>query len=415
MLISNIILIGDIHYPITKHLKMLDNKHADESTNLIPTQINKSKLSFIVEKIKQTCGERSIDYIVFVGDYTDIGNEADFKNCLEYFERSLESVAVPLVGVPGNHDLKRPEDFSDNSEKFRVFEALAEKSNFEINFSENPIVKTLPDGINSAIYLVNSCLGCQELWLKAPSPTSAKKSVIDIIVSKFKDIAGSSKSILNEADLYERFDAPYICNNSSDAVLDHIVENGISLPLFVAHHNIFPQKQPRIALFPEMLNAGYIRDALAEVQGPVIYLHGHIHEDPVKILVDPDKPEKINLVSISAPRIDDGFIELSWGFSETGNPVAMRARSQRFTNFEFQESERIISFVPNNDIRSLVLPTECIKLREKLKVENAIRYHQAREEFGPKIIEYMEIIGEISIRKEISFEPNTWTIQSRID
>ena len=59
------------------------------------------------------------------------------------------------------------------------------------------------------------------------------------------------------------------------------------LSVIVAHHNLLPQRLPRLAPYTELVNGGALRASLGELGKPVLYLHGHIHEDPIEILRSP--------------------------------------------------------------------------------------------------------------------------------
>lgn len=412
MKIRNFIVLGDIHYPVTKKISMLDNKRADEKTNAVPSNIDKSALALIVGKIIACCDQRKIDFIIFVGDYTSAGDEEDFAHCLEYFSKALKITGVPLVGVPGNHDVKRPEDFSGNKEKFSPFIKLANDHEIEINFTDTPLIKSFSPDINSFLYLVNSCLGCQEIWKssKLASADGAWESFLHRAKMMFspKDTDGAD---YNDSDIYERFDAPYISNKCSDMLQEHVRAKNVSLPIVIAHHNLFPQRQPRIALFPEMLNAGYIRDLLLELESPVLYIHGHIHDDPIQVVVDPIRNDKIQLVSISAPQIDAGFLEISSGFSDEGNPVATTLRNYKLHNFKFEYQNHIFKYIANKDVRGAVLSQKCSDLLDKFDDIGRHKYLDLETEFGEEIIEFLECIGEVNVQREIIYEKTTWIVR----
>jgi hypothetical protein len=84
------------------------------------------------------------------------------------------------------------------------------------------------------------------------------------------------------------------------------------------------------------VNSGALRAALEELERPVVYLHGHIHQDPVEIL---RVPNGMPLVSISAPEISSGFNMIELVFTRDGIPASCRIVKWRFDGAGFLKSE----------------------------------------------------------------------------
>ena len=120
---------------------------------------------------------------------------------------------------------------------------------------------------------------------------------------------------------YDRqFDTPAFSNES----VEHLVEQAKTLPkdrqlLVVAHHNLLPPRRPRLAPYTELVNSGAVRSSLLEADRPILYLHGHIHTDPIEILSVPGGQA---LVCISAPAAEDGFNVVEVVFTRFGVPLA---------------------------------------------------------------------------------------------
>jgi hypothetical protein len=87
-----------------------------------------------------------------------------------------------------------------------------------------------------------------------------------------------------------------------------------NLPIVLAHHNILPQTTARLDIYTEVINGGLVRSRLLQSTCPVIYCHGHIHDDPIEIIASPPFSSG-PLVSISAPPFSMGFnlIEIWYG------------------------------------------------------------------------------------------------------
>ena len=108
-----------------------------------------------------------------------------------------------------------------------------------------------------------------------------------------------------------------------DTVQRTLDEGNATFGVLVGHHNLLPQKIPRISPYGEMLNAGFVRSQMLGLDRPIVYLHGHIHQDPVEVVSDPRLPDS-KLVLISAPEIKDGFNEIVFYISEHDDLVGIR-------------------------------------------------------------------------------------------
>ena len=85
-------------------------------------------------------------------------------------------------------------------------------------------------------------------------------------------------------------------------------------PLVLAHHNVLPQSIPRVALYTEVVNGGLIRSRLASCDRPVIYCHGHIHDDPVDVVWDQRRTNG-KVIAVSAPELVKGYNLITVYFS----------------------------------------------------------------------------------------------------
>jgi hypothetical protein len=90
------------------------------------------------------------------------------------------------------------------------------------------------------------------------------------------------------------------------------------LIVVAAHHNLLPQRLTRIAPYTELVNSGAVRASLMEAKRPILYLHGHIHTNPVEVL---SMPSGDALVCISAPLAEAGFNILEIVFTRAGIPL----------------------------------------------------------------------------------------------
>jgi hypothetical protein len=87
-----------------------------------------------------------------------------------------------------------------------------------------------------------------------------------------------------------------------------------------------------VSYFGEVLNAGFARQALLSTKANILYLHGHIHDDPLEIVRLPDL-DGGQLVSVSAPEIWKGFNKISLFFGEEENPFLAVVTPYRVDKF----------------------------------------------------------------------------------
>jgi hypothetical protein len=73
---------------------------------------------------------------------------------------------------------------------------------------------------------------------------------------------------------------------------------------------------------------------------PVIYLHGHIHQDPIELIQVPDGTV---VVSVAAPEITSGFNVIEIVYTRTMLPLACRVAKWRFDQAGYLRSLKPIS------------------------------------------------------------------------
>jgi hypothetical protein len=159
---------------------------------------------------------------------------------------------------------------------------------------------------------MNSCWSC---------------GAVEYIPAEFRDSVGPAiEAAIAKGDpkvlsaYYDRqFDTPAF----SDASISELVEFAGALPreqqlVVVAHHNLLPQRLTRLAPYTELVNSGAVRSSLMEAKRPILYLHGHIHTDPVEVLSVPGGDA---LACISAPAAETGFNVVEVVFTRSGNPL----------------------------------------------------------------------------------------------
>ncbi|WP_190237323.1 MULTISPECIES: metallophosphoesterase family protein [unclassified Rhizobium] len=334
-----ILQIGDIHYPDWRlHQSNLDAKDRQFAPG-ITDGLRRSSFPAILRKIGQLSTGPSCHGVVFVGDFTTAGRSEYLEGVFRHFtllcRRNGKEIETPLLFVPGNHDVNRA-DARDlgRLEKFRAMAQLAAKYHWEKVPSEQPVqVKLTGKDCSLNLILLNTAVGSWELHnlpeflrdkLQAADTHTA---ALDLGSLPGAEVDPSAAPTIPPAKLVEQYygqlDTPYVMPQMLDAVQRTLDEGDATFGVLVGHHNLLPQKIPRISPYGEMLNAGFVRSQILGLNRPIVYLHGHIHQDPVEVVSDPRLPDS-KLVLISAPEIKDGFNEIVFYISEHDDLVGIR-------------------------------------------------------------------------------------------
>ncbi|WP_342166599.1 metallophosphoesterase family protein [Methylobacterium sp. SD21] len=327
-----IIQVGDIHLPgACKTRSFADDKDARFPREL-KTVIADIPIKIVLRKIYELISRDRVDAILFMGDLTDYGQLEGYEACVSYISRSLQLGTKGIfsnlqVGIlPGNHDISRElAKAPGNVTKFTPLQ----RSLSDVGLPQLPIqlpirMKLLNEGRAATIALLNSCWGCGSAEY---IPEEFRAGVSEAIEMAIKD--GSNKKS-TEAYYERQFDTPAFTDETIQSISNEYSDNADSSILLVcAHHNLLPQRQPRLAPYTELVNSGALRDVLTSLKRPVIYLHGHIHDDPVEIISQPDSDP---LICISAPLITDGFNVIDLTFTRTGAPLGCHLNRWRLDN-----------------------------------------------------------------------------------
>jgi len=263
-----------------------------------------------------------------MGDLTDQGNLAGFESCAAYLMDALELKpgaqfeAIPTGFVPGNHDIDRRLAVAGGIEaKFKPL-AVAMEAAGARNY---PTLASVAFQINkgtavAAVHLLNSCWGCGE-------PENIPVEFRDAIKTAIDDVIKADAKAA--ATYYDRqLDTPAFDADTIAEVGTAVAEGPpTTMPILVAHHNLLPQRTPRLAPYTELVNSGALRAALVESGRPCLYLHGHIHEDPVEVVTVSQAPP---LVIVSAPEAAAGFNIIEIVFTLSGLPLACDINPYRF-------------------------------------------------------------------------------------
>ena len=321
--------IGDVHLPsVINERRNIDDKDPKFSVEL-KNRISASPTKVVYQKIFSLIENAEYDAVLFMGDLTDRGNLDGYKSAVSFIanalqlggERKNKDTRVGIVA--GNHDIDRNLATKPNiTEKFRPLnESLVENSLPCLPVDSEECIDLSKGHANASIKLLNSCWGC---GIKENIPEMFREALHGAITKLMQDP--------NSSEYRQYYDRQLDTPAFSNETIARIVEERCDTPedtvdIYVAHHNLLPQRTPRLAPYTELVNSGSLRAALTDGRKPTIYLHGHIHEDPVEIV---STPSGANLVTISAPLSSQGFNEVEVIFTGTGLPLTCAIVPWRF-------------------------------------------------------------------------------------
>lgn len=312
--------IGDLHLPsAAKTERTVDQKDRTFSVEL-RNVISRQPIKTVFKRIYRICEAGEVDGVLLMGDMTDFGKLDGYQAGLAYVANALQlgngrrNASIFCGIVPGNHDIDR--ELAKKPGMTAKFAPLNAALGFaglgQIPVEQSIIKQVGPIDAACSIVLMNSCWGCGAVEY---IPAEFRVSIGAAIEAA---IATGDPKILSA--YYDRqFDTPAF----SDASISHLVEVAGSLPknqqlVVVAHHNLLPQRLTRLAPYTELVNSGAVRASLMEARRPILYLHGHIHTDPVEVISVPGGDV---LVCVSAPAAEDGFNMIEIVFTRSGNPL----------------------------------------------------------------------------------------------
>jgi hypothetical protein len=325
-----ILQVGDVHLARTAKLgRPLDDKDQRFPTDLRHL-VATAPVKVVFRAIHRLVEKGSVDLLLFMGDLAEQGGLTSYQACVRYLAEALQLGAgrrfadLPLGIVPGNHDVDRVLAAKPGLKaKFQPLQRALAKMGLPAMPVDAPIwLETSEGPCRIDVALLNSCWGCgAKEFIPHEFRAGISKAINDAI-----NCGGDSRA--TQAYYDRQLDTPAFSGETVQKLVDGAAAlPGGSLIVAVAHHNILPQRLPRLAPYTELVNSGAVRSALSGLGRPVLYLHGHIHEDPVEIV---QVPGGAPLVSISAPEVSDGFNQLELVFTPTGLPLICSVRPWRF-------------------------------------------------------------------------------------
>lgn len=319
--------VGDVHFPeLVGARPRLDQDDVGFPALLqahvatAPSQIVAREIGRLLED------DEEIQGILICGDITTKGDVDGFRSGLSWLATQLrledrdrwpvDSVHI----VPGNHDVNRraiTQGGNDIYKKFEDIERAWGEETVDLQLTVRALrITNVGGSAQVTLHSLNSCLGCGEYrGLPAPICDALWRTTTDMIESQNIDDYNTLQ--------YEQLDTPAFDETQIDSLVRSIRSTSTAaIPIVVAHHNILPQGLVRISPYTEVVNGGNVRRRLSNCGRPVLYLHGHIHDDPIEDITRLDGPtNRGSLITISAPEFREGFNVVSIVFGRSGSPI----------------------------------------------------------------------------------------------
>ena len=319
--------MGDVHFPDGMNQSASADIKDDGISESLTGSITSSTFIESAQRMIQVAESEKIDFIAFMGDLTSRGNLRQYTACVEYFHNLLRLNAVPLIKpeniliVAGNHDVSRDLAINSPDKKFKTLSETLENNGFRGLLEKSLDIRGVKtDGCSVDIIGLNSCIGCGE---KRFLPSRVRDEIFGKIESDLSTLTGDERREALE-EVYEQLDAPAVSSETISLLINEIEGSDTeSIPVIVAHHNLLPQSFTRLDPYTELVNSGALRSVLTSLGKPAIYLHGHIHTDPIEVVTNA-VTGKSPLVCVSAPALEGGFNVVEIGFGSELEPIGCR-------------------------------------------------------------------------------------------
>ncbi|AZO81958.1 hypothetical protein B5U98_27820 [Bosea sp. Tri-39] len=368
-----VIQVGDIHLVRTAKTE----RHLDDKDPRFPSGVRNlmagSPIKTVFRTLHRLIEQEPIASLLFMGDFAEKGDLPGFEACVRYLAEALQigsgrRLSALQVGfISGNHDISR--DLAAKPGLRTKFLPL-QKAMAELGLPSLPIeqpiwLNTTEGNSRIDIALLNSCWGCGAKEFIPEEFRTEISNAINTAISQGLDERATTA-------YYDRqLDTPAFSNNTVQYLIDAVPKlPGSSLILACAHHNLLPQHMPRLAPYTELVNSGVVRRALLALERPVLYLHGHIHDDPVEIIQTPTGGP---LVCISAPEASEGFNVLELVFTQSGLPLTCYLRPWRFDGGVFHERTRRV--IPISGSRRKPSDPSLSAIYQKIVAERDCYWH----------------------------------------
>lgn len=418
MLDFTILHVGDLHFDDLRAASPdIDAKDAG-ITRSLQTAISGHPLQTVMKPMAEQADRA--DAILFVGDLTSYGNHDIYVDAVKYLHTALalpDRVADRLHAVVGNHDVDRDLIYPGartTDELLAKFLPLTEAWTMHsvpiLAPSEVRHSEITHGSVGIDLFSMNSCVACGEYRDRIFDQT---------LETELSNLAASGDRSARDT-LFEQMDAPaFIADHVSSVSATVRTMSAERVPVILAHHNVLPQFQPRLQIYAEMVNAGMARAQLAGCGRPVIYLHGHIHDDPIEV-VEQYHPNRGRLIAVSAPQVARGFNVITISFGQRDLPLGATITPWRYAHGEVRAKTPVKVFLRRPDQENHEATADILRVMAQARhtrYSNFIQLYRAEfgdarseDELGEAIVE-AEWAGLLTI-DNLDEDRQHWTIRS---
>lgn len=291
--------VGDVHFPDIDLEKIpIHQKEIGFPSSMKKTLPDASYMIILQDFLEEI--DTNPSAILLAGDLTTGGEIDSYEKCLQFFKERIPKYFFTadfqrVFIVPGNHDLVREKTSEDSvSEKFNpMLECISRQCFPDLPVPSVKFGLIKQNKSNILIVSLNSCIGCGEI---RHFPDEIKETVKEIFEKIIND-----KDRKSMEKLCNELDTPSIDDKDIKKTIKYISQQEEDcLPILLSHHNLLPQRALRVVRYSELLNGGLLRDQLMTLDKPILFLHGHLHDDPIEIIRSPGY-ENAKIICISAP------------------------------------------------------------------------------------------------------------------
>lgn len=428
----SLLQIGDIHFPDLKSKAPL----ADVKDKAFPPQIAgrivASRFHRVADSILRLLNSTNnpIHGVLLTGDLTSRGDLAGYTSCVQYlseflaFDDTTRWKNRTLVVIPGNHDVERPalKPVGNILDKFNKAKIAWDKHSIgAFHFQAPQSIDVNSGNCHAVILPLNTCLGCGEYRL---FPEQIREDMVASLLA-----LGASLEEMDRFELLgERLDTPAISDEDIQALRSELRSAPKEAAIVVVgHHPFLAQPLPRIDTYAELINAGQFRRSLLESHRNIVYVHGHIHQDPVESVSTLDQ-SGTKILSVSAPEFSDGFNVLNIYFSSRDTALGIEVVPYRFRygpDLERLEATKTCLVSPGevwNEISEpihesllslLNSPSKTFRFDDlvaSLKKTKALRAISGLDTHLAAELEVLEMLGVVGISNQGSIKRN-WQVR----
>lgn len=357
-----VLQIGDVHFPEWKESSSEIDLKVNRFSQTIVSALQTDTLSPVLEGLRDVCRQEPVDAAILMGDFTSVGKTQFIEPAVTVVSGLINDSGavrqIPIFGVPGNHDVSRDDAVRlGDLGKFQTLQTAFAKAKWGPLPVQTYVEQALSNGagMDLPLFLLNSSIGS---WSKALYPQGMRQLIFadndepiklgDVAPFGDTKIAPIASSLAEQ--VYEQLDTPYFRAIDIQAIAEKI-KAAKAPAIVVAHHNLLPQYTPRISQFGEVLNAGFARQLFLNAGTQILYLHGHIHTDPIEIVRAPGGPAMI--VTIAAPVFWKGFNLVTLFQQEGGAPFAAKITQYRMGDNGLGKTSEVIPLMAD--------PTELLR------------------------------------------------------